>query len=311
MDFAFTEPRTSCARRRARSSRRRRSRRWAELAELGWTRRRGRRGARRRRAAFVEEAVDPRGDGRALLHAPLLVDVVPRAASSRPTTRRPSPRVTASWTLAVGPLVPDLDTATNVAVPGGDTVWELRRRRARGAPDERRDASPRRRLGRRARPCAVLLGGPAPPSAPLARDPRARGGRRRHARARARGRVREGPRAVRQGRSAPTRRSRTRSRRRYTELELGRSLAYWAAWCVSEDDAQAAVAAAAAKPQAADAAVAACERAIQVHGGIGFTWEHVLHRLYKRALGIRSWEASARAAPRRGRERSFSIGEET
>ena len=31
---------------------------------------------------------------------------------------------------------------------------------------------------------------------------------------------------------------------------------------------------------------------IQAHGGIGFTWEHVLHRLYKRALGIQSWEAS-------------------
>ena len=43
---------------------------------------------------------------------------------------------------------------------------------------------------------------------------------------------------------------------------------------------------------AADAAVAACERAIQAHGGIGFTWEHVLHRLYKRALWIQSWEAS-------------------
>ena len=36
----------------------------------------------------------------------------------------------------------------------------------------------------------------------------------------------------------------------------------------------------------------ACERAIQAHGGIGFTWEHVLHRLYKRALWIQSWEAA-------------------
>jgi alkylation response protein AidB-like acyl-CoA dehydrogenase len=53
------------------------------------------------------------------------------------------------------------------------------------------------------------------------------------------------------------------------------------------------VAAAAAGAEAADAAVATCERAIQAHGGIGFTWEHVLHRLYKRALGIRSWEASS------------------
>ena len=29
-----------------------------------------------------------------------------------------------------------------------------------------------------------------------------------------------------------------------------------------------------------------------MHGGIGFTWEHVLHRLYKRALGIESFGAS-------------------
>ena len=35
-----------------------------------------------------------------------------------------------------------------------------------------------------------------------------------------------------------------------------------------------------------------CETAIQVHGGIGFTWEHVLHRLYKRALWIDSFGTS-------------------
>jgi len=76
----------------------------------------------------------------------------------------------------------------------------------------------------------------------------------------------------------------------YVETELARSVAYWAAWCVAEGDAQAPVAAAAAKSVAAEAAVAACERSIQVHGGIGFTWEHVLHRLYKRAQWIESFE---------------------
>ena len=69
----------------------------------------------------------------------------------------------------------------------------------------------------------------------------------------------------------------------FVELETARSVAYWAAWCVAESDPQAPVAAAAAKAKATEAAVAACERSIQVHGGIGFTWEHVLHRLYKRA----------------------------
>ncbi len=75
----------------------------------------------------------------------------------------------------------------------------------------------------------------------------------------------------------------------YVETELARSLAYWAAWCVAEGDQQAPVAAAAAKSYASEAAVAACERAIQVHGGIGFTWEHELHRYYKRAQWIESF----------------------
>ena len=76
----------------------------------------------------------------------------------------------------------------------------------------------------------------------------------------------------------------------YMAVELARSLAYWAAWCVDEEDEQAAVAVAAAKSAAGEAAVFACERAIQVHGGIGFTWEHVLHRYYKRAQWIDSFE---------------------
>ncbi|MFN2469780.1 MAG: acyl-CoA dehydrogenase family protein [Gaiellaceae bacterium] len=80
----------------------------------------------------------------------------------------------------------------------------------------------------------------------------------------------------------------------YVETELARSLAYWAAWCVAEGDEQAPVAVAAAKAYAGDAAVVACERSIQVHGGIGFTWEHVLHRYYKRALWVQAYGGYAR-----------------
>jgi alkylation response protein AidB-like acyl-CoA dehydrogenase len=72
----------------------------------------------------------------------------------------------------------------------------------------------------------------------------------------------------------------------YTDVELSRSLVYWAAWCVAEQDERAPLAAAAAKAFATEAAVAACERSIQAHGGIGFTWEHPLHRFYKRALWL-------------------------
>jgi alkylation response protein AidB-like acyl-CoA dehydrogenase len=72
----------------------------------------------------------------------------------------------------------------------------------------------------------------------------------------------------------------------YVAVELARSLAYWAAWAVAEDDEQADLAVAAAKSQAGEAAVLACEKSIQAHGGIGFTWEHPLHRYYKRALWL-------------------------
>jgi alkylation response protein AidB-like acyl-CoA dehydrogenase len=80
----------------------------------------------------------------------------------------------------------------------------------------------------------------------------------------------------------------------FVETELARSIAYWAAWCVAEKDEQAPIATAAAKSYAADAAVAACERSIQVHGGIGFTWEHVLHEYYKRALWIQAYGGYSR-----------------
>jgi alkylation response protein AidB-like acyl-CoA dehydrogenase len=72
----------------------------------------------------------------------------------------------------------------------------------------------------------------------------------------------------------------------YVAVELARSLAYWAAWAVAEDDEGADLAVAAAKSQAGEAAVLACEKSIQAHGGIGFTWEHPLHRYYKRALWL-------------------------
>jgi alkylation response protein AidB-like acyl-CoA dehydrogenase len=77
----------------------------------------------------------------------------------------------------------------------------------------------------------------------------------------------------------------------YTDVELARSLVYWAAWCVAEDDERAPLAAAAAKAFATEAAVVACEHSIQVHGGIGFTWEHPLHRFYKRALWLEGFGA--------------------
>ena len=79
----------------------------------------------------------------------------------------------------------------------------------------------------------------------------------------------------------------------YADVELARSLTYWAAWCVAEEDEQAPIAAAAAKAFATEAAVKACERSIQVHGGIGFTWEYDLHLYFKRAKALETMYGDA------------------
>ncbi len=75
----------------------------------------------------------------------------------------------------------------------------------------------------------------------------------------------------------------------YAALELSRSLAYWAAWTVAESDPSAAMACAAAKSAAGETATMVCENAIQIFGGIGFTWDHPLHRYYKRAQWIEAF----------------------
>jgi alkylation response protein AidB-like acyl-CoA dehydrogenase len=80
----------------------------------------------------------------------------------------------------------------------------------------------------------------------------------------------------------------------FVSLQLSRSLAYWAAWAVSEGDPQQDVAVSAAKSAASEGAVFACENAIQAHGGIGFTWEHILHRFYKRAQWLEAFEGYGR-----------------
>ena len=69
----------------------------------------------------------------------------------------------------------------------------------------------------------------------------------------------------------------------YVALESARSHAYHAAWAVSTGEAVAELAASQAKAAASDAAVRCAQDAIQVLGGIGFTWEHDLHLYLKRA----------------------------
>ena len=78
----------------------------------------------------------------------------------------------------------------------------------------------------------------------------------------------------------------------YAALALARSLAYRAAWCVAVDDPAADEAVSSAAVAAARAAVGGCENAIQAMGGIGFTWDHPLHRYYKRAQWIAGFDGS-------------------
>jgi alkylation response protein AidB-like acyl-CoA dehydrogenase len=65
--------------------------------------------------------------------------------------------------------------------------------------------------------------------------------------------------------------------------ESTRAAVYRAAWCYDTRDPDAALACAAAKAYAGEAARRVCGDAIQMHGGIGFTWELDLHVFLKRA----------------------------
>ena len=62
-----------------------------------------------------------------------------------------------------------------------------------------------------------------------------------------------------------------------------RAAARYAAACLAEGDADTPVAIALAKAACGDAAVHAAQECVQLHGGIGFTWEHPAHLLLKRA----------------------------
>jgi alkylation response protein AidB-like acyl-CoA dehydrogenase len=65
--------------------------------------------------------------------------------------------------------------------------------------------------------------------------------------------------------------------------ESGRSATYYAAWAVDADAPDRSLAASMAKAYVSDAYRKVAGDGIQVHGGIGFTWEHDMHLYFKRA----------------------------
>jgi len=254
---------------------------WSELAELGWL---GVSIAEEEGGAglgFLEEAILLEELGYALYPGPYLATIGLALPWLGPEERRAVAAGEVRWSVEVNGLVPWLDSVDRVVADGG-AAYD-----ARGG--EEGTVDPTRALGR-------LERGEGTPLPGAGDGPRARAAMACEA-------VGVAQRALELG----IEHARTREQfgkpigvyqavshalaNTYGDVELARSLAYWAAWCVAEGDEQAAVAAAAAKAFATEAAVAACERSIQVHGGTGFTWEHPLHRFYKRALWLEGFGA--------------------
>ena len=69
----------------------------------------------------------------------------------------------------------------------------------------------------------------------------------------------------------------------WVAITQARSAARYAAACLASGDPDAPVAVALAKASCSEAAVHAAEECVQLHGGIGFTWEHPAHLYLKRA----------------------------
>ncbi|HEV3347621.1 MAG TPA: acyl-CoA dehydrogenase family protein, partial [Methylomirabilota bacterium] len=69
------------------------------------------------------------------------------------------------------------------------------------------------------------------------------------------------------------------------DVENSKSITYYAAWALDEGAAEAPLAVSMAKAYVSDAYRRVAAAGIQLHGGIGFTWEHDLHLYFKRAKG--------------------------
>jgi alkylation response protein AidB-like acyl-CoA dehydrogenase len=69
----------------------------------------------------------------------------------------------------------------------------------------------------------------------------------------------------------------------YLETESSRSAVYYAGWALEENSPDAITAVSIAKMYASDAARTVGNRGIQIHGGMGFTWENDIHLYYRRA----------------------------
>jgi alkylation response protein AidB-like acyl-CoA dehydrogenase len=85
----------------------------------------------------------------------------------------------------------------------------------------------------------------------------------------------------------------------YAKIEIARSNGYYAAWALSTDSDELPLAAAGFRAAASDAFEKAAEEMIQLHGGVGFTWEYDCHLFYRRA----KWLSSGLGTPTLWREK--------
>jgi alkylation response protein AidB-like acyl-CoA dehydrogenase len=76
-------------------------------------------------------------------------------------------------------------------------------------------------------------------------------------------------------------------------IESARALVHYAAWAAAEDGDDAPLTAAMAKAQAGDAYRLASAQNVQIHGGLGFSWEIDCHLHYKRARSDEMWLGDA------------------
>jgi alkylation response protein AidB-like acyl-CoA dehydrogenase len=77
------------------------------------------------------------------------------------------------------------------------------------------------------------------------------------------------------------------------EVENSHSAVFYAAWALDANADDQALAASVAKAYVGDASRKVCGEAIQVHGGIGFTWEYDLHIYFKRAKALEAMYGDA------------------
>jgi alkylation response protein AidB-like acyl-CoA dehydrogenase len=69
----------------------------------------------------------------------------------------------------------------------------------------------------------------------------------------------------------------------FVAVESARSASYYAAFTAAHDEAELPAAAALAKAFCSDVYFRVAAECIQIHGGVGFTWEHDAHLFFKRA----------------------------